>query len=398
MRFPIAIFAMILAGCTCVEHPLQSGAEIGFNVELFSGIPGTKGAQRADESLVEDVNLYIFNSAGELLHHVYLLQNTLTVEDFLCFSKDRYSLYVLANWGGKLEAGSLDELKSIKYVPDDVHSINDGVPVMVGSMENVHLYDGARIGVGLLKMYACVNVKCNTGWLNYGVSVVVEKVSLKNVPAEVFLFGENAAESVVEGKVLVGNDLNTIKGDGVNFYLLENMQGAVPGAWNNKEKALRLSGQQRQCGSYVEMECSVKTEFHIGKMVYRFYLGSSPDNCDVPRNALQNVEVRFVGNASEDENSVSVDNSALMDRVRQVSVVPSIIAFAPGVGRTHKCRAVIKPESAYDKSVRWVTTNPKVVKVDKEGVVVTVGSGRCEVFAMSMDNPQIMGRLEVMVL
>ena len=133
-------------------------------------------------------------------------------------------------------------------------------------------------------------------------------------------------------------------------------------------------------------------------MVYRFYLGSSPDNCDVPRNALQNVEVRFVGNASEDENSVSVDNSALMDRVRQVSVVPSIIAFAPGVGRTHKCRAVIKPESAYDKSVRWVTTNPKVVKVDKEGVVVTVGSGRCEVFAISMDNPQIMGRLEVMVL
>ena len=398
MRFPIAIFAMILAGCTCVEEPFQNGREIGFNVELFSGIPGTKGARRADESLVDDVNLYIFNSAGELLHHAYLLQNTLAVEDFLCFSKDRYSLYVLANWGGKLEAGSLDELKSIKYVPDDVHSISDGVPVMVGSMENVHLYDGARIGVGLLKMYACVNVKCNTGWLNYGVSVVVEKVSLKNVPAEVFLFGENAAESVVEGKVLVGDDLSTLKGDGVNFYLLENMQGAVPGAWNNKEKALGLSGQQRQWGSYVEMECSVKTELHMGKMVYRFYLGSSPDNCDVPRNTLQNVEVRFVGNASEDENSVSVDNSALMDRVRQVSVVPSIIAFAPGVGRTHKCRAVIKPESAYDKSVRWVTTNPKVVKVDSDGMVVTVGSGRCEVFAISMDNPQIMGRLEVMVL
>ena len=398
MRLPIAIFALIVAGCTCLEHPLRNGAGIGFSVELFSGIPGTKGAQRADESLVKDVNLYVFNSSGELLYHTYLLQNTVPVEDFLCFSRDRYSLHVLANWGGELGIGSLEELKNIKYVPKDVHSINDAIPVMVGSLENVQLYDGARVGVGLLKMYACVNVRCNTGWLNYGVSVDVEKLSLKNVPAEVNLFGVNAAEYVVEGKSLAGEDLGTIKEGGVNFYLLENMQGTVYGARNNKEKAMRLSVPQRQYGSYMEMECSITTEFHKGKMVYRFYLGSSPDNCNVARNTLQNVEVRFVGNASEDENSVSVDNSALMDRVRQVTVVPSAIAFAPGAGHTHKCSAVIKPDSAYDKSVRWETTNPMVAKVDEEGVIVTAGSGRCEVFAISVDNPEIKGRIEVMVL
>ncbi len=398
MKNLATVLLLLVVGCTIHQDPSLDGEEIDFNVELLGGSSVTKGAQGIDASLVEDVNLYIFNAAGEQLLHNYFFQGNVQIEDFLSFSKERYSVYLLVNWGGELKVGSLDELKKVRFVPDNLETFADSAPLMTGVLEDVHLYDGAHIEVGLSKVYAGVNLKCNMSGLNYGVTVNVVRASLKNVPEESFLFEENVAGSVVDGKVLEGDLLGSIKGDGVHFYMLENLQGSVPGALDNKDKALKLTQQRRQLCSYVELECDLVSASHRGRMVYRFYLGSGHDNCNVARNTWQEIEVRFKGNASEDENSVSVDNSALKDRVKQVLVSPALIIFAPGAGNTYNLSVEIKPPTAFDKRVKWTTSNKNVVKVDNNGVITTVGSGQCKVYAISLDNQSVSGYVDIRVM
>lgn len=397
MRFLVVAFVAVMAGCTVDGGLLQGGEEIGFNVGLLSS-SSSKGVMEIDGSLVEDVNVYVFNSEAEPLLHIYSSQTNIPVKDFLCFSKDRYSVYVLANWGSKLDVSSLEELKSVKYVPEDIGAVAEEAPVMTGYREGIHLYDGADIGVELSKIYACVILKSNMFNLNDGVSLTVERVTIKNVPQESLLFDDNVAESVVEGCKFEGESLYDMSGDGLRFYVLENMQGAVPGAQSNKDKAMGLEPHRRELCSYIEIECNLVSASHRGKMVYRFYLGSRHDNCNVLRNTSQNIEVKFVGNASEQENSVSVDNSALMDRVSRIVIKPSTIIFASIAGLRHQCEVNISPASAFDKRIVWSSTDKRVATVDANGVIVTVGSGRCTVYAKSVENPSVMDTMEVRVM
>lgn len=46
-----------------------------------------------------------------------------------------------------------------------------------------------------------------------------------------------------------------------------------------------------------------------------------------------------------------------------------------GLGETVKLTATVAPSNAYDKSVKWRTSNPKVLTVDQQGNVKTVGKG-----------------------
>lgn len=397
MKNLAVLLAIFLVGCSIHEETIKDGEKISFNVGLTYGASDTKAVQEVDASLVKDVNLYVFNSAGELLHNLYFTRHNVQIEDFLCFSKERYTVYLLVNWGREQSIASLEELKGLKYIPDGVSKMEEEFPLMTGVREDVHLFDGALIGIELSKVYACVNVRCNMLELNSGVSLKVVKVSLKNVPEDTFLFGSNVAESVVEGEVCEGDGLRSIMGSGVKFYMLENLQGSVTGAKNNKDKAMMLPEHRRRLCSYVEMECNLVSAYHKGKMIYRFYLGSAHDNCNVARNTWQDIEVRFKGNASEEESSVSVDNTALQDRVQQVFVTPSFIFFAY-IGLTYNCEVEIMPASAFDKRVKWTTTNRNVVTVDNNGVLTTKGSGECRVYAISLENQSKLGYVDVRVM
>lgn len=163
-------------------------------------------------------------------------------------------------------------------------------------------------------------------------------------------------------------------------------------------KASLLSPERRSVCSYVEMVCNLVTPEHRGKMTYRFYLGSAHDNCNVERNTVQEITVAFKGNASENEYSVSVDNSALLDRVTRVDVVPAFIAFNHIPGMKHKCRATVFPESAFDKSLVWHSSNRDVAVVDDQGCITIIGPGECRIYAISVENPAARGEVEIMVI
>ena len=57
----------------------------------------------------------------------------------------------------------------------------------------------------------------------------------------------------------------------------------------------------------------------------------------------------------------------------------------------------IYPSNATDKSLYWVSTNPDVVTVDKDGVIKTKGVGDCYIYACSCDGGAKSGKISIRV-
>lgn len=57
----------------------------------------------------------------------------------------------------------------------------------------------------------------------------------------------------------------------------------------------------------------------------------------------------------------------------------------------------IYPSNATDKSLYWVSTNPDVVTVDKDGVIKTTGVGDCYIYACSCDGGAKSGKISISV-
>ena len=397
-----ALLAAMLCGCSSVPEDMGNGAprmeSSGMRVEFLESFPFTKGTSPMEASLVDDLNLYIFDPEGILVYSEYFPDGNVGTQEISLYTKKVYSVYAIANWGKREEVGSLSQLLGLTYRVPDVKDvcISGGVPVMTGQTEAEFPFDGP-LQIEMGRMVGKVSVVCNSWGVNDDVSIKVTGVSLKNVPMESTLFGSNKAVEVTDGVTFEGDDLASIMYDGVTFYMLENVQGEVPGAVGNKEKAEMLGAERRELCSYIEIDAEITTYRHRGNIVYRFFLGTEDDNCNVLRNNHHMFTVEFKGDVSEEENSVSVDNGALLDRVTGIHVSPSFIAFSPGLGKTYQCTATIYPETAFDKRIIWSSSLKRVAKVDQNGVITTVGPGTCYIFATSVENPSARGEVEIQV-
>ena len=58
----------------------------------------------------------------------------------------------------------------------------------------------------------------------------------------------------------------------------------------------------------------------------------------------------------------------------------------------------IYPSNATDKSIYWISTNPDVVTVDKNGLIKTTGVGECYIYACSCDGGAKSGKIRIQVL
>ncbi|MDO4735924.1 MAG: hypothetical protein Q4B21_02790, partial [Bacteroidia bacterium] len=99
----------------------------------LSGEAQTKAVVTLDESLVQDLNLYIINQRGALMHHRYLTSSQLTnagygsseigsgelinaaLEDVVLYTNNKYMVYVVLNWGEALAVNSQEQLLDLKY-------------------------------------------------------------------------------------------------------------------------------------------------------------------------------------------------------------------------------------------------------------------------------------------
>ncbi|MBQ8503843.1 MAG: Ig-like domain-containing protein [Clostridia bacterium] len=58
-------------------------------------------------------------------------------------------------------------------------------------------------------------------------------------------------------------------------------------------------------------------------------------------------------------------------------------------GRVRQLKAVVGPENATFKDVKWSSSNTKVAKIDKDGKITAVGAGKAVITCASTDNPMI---------
>lgn len=391
LKLTLAAVAAIIVCNGCADENLREDGglqRVTLNLDFCEKGAVTKSELPLDDASVKDLNIYIFNSAGGLVYHKFCSGTDVSLEDLYIYRGNRYTIFALANWGEEKLMLAMEELMELKYTPDNIGTLFDdehGV-IMSGKIEDTELYNGQHLQMELKRPVAKVSLKFDRWGLNKGVTLNITSITVKNVPRSVTLFKENSDAEVVDGATYSGDDLYRIFDLGLEFYLFENMQGDVAGATDNKSKAKSLTPLQRERGTYIEIECDILTDKHKGAIRYRFYLGSAMDNCNVERNSVQSVTVFFKGNVSENENSVSVDSGDLLDRVQFLYTTPTTMYLYYMVALEHQINVTIYPATAYDKRVKWTSSNKSVATVDANGLMKIVGRGECSIVARSLDN------------
>lgn len=345
-----------------------------------------------NETAVNNVNIYLFNEMGDVIYHAYSIGGT-SLSGIVIYRNMRYRVYAIANAGESLPCKDLREVEAVTCRIDTICQLAgaSGGILMSGKTGLQRLSDGKTVPVDLVRCVCKFLLKCDDSGLNPGVSVTVKRVRLKNAPKEIVLFRKSKAADgkVIDGEERTGPDLESLSGDGVAFYLFENRQGIVaPAALTNKMKVQHMSLQAKANSSYIEMEYEYVSPERRGTIIYRFYPGRTFTDCDIQRNYQYTCTVLFKGNGSAGENSWSVDNTGLEDRVTGITLDPALLRFmSPGDSR--RIIATVLPHTAVTRMLTWRSSDPAVAAVDDTGLVTAVAYGSCSIMATSTDGTNI---------
>ena len=365
------LFALLCAfSCAKMEEQVEGFAiPVRFVLEEGAGYLSGKTysaalAKSVDESLLKDVNIYVVSEAGAVLSHEYITASreaTVTIYDNL-----KYKVYAVANLG-----------KSVPLTSENmILGMNGGggsdAFLMSGTTPLQKLSAGGSVTVPLTRAVAKISLKADYSGLNEGVSIVVDKVSLCNIPKEVSLFGENrlvAADGAMLGESRDGVSKEELE-TGISFYQFENLQGELlEGNAVQTGKVWPEGSLYASTCSYVELRGRYASSAMEGEIVYRFYLGSNMlSNFDVKRNTHYSLTVSFTGDGSIDENTWRVDVSGLED------VIPPEVSFDRSSVNLYDLEESVLGFAKLDargKEVSVVSSNSSVVKVlgyDNSGV------------------------------
>ena len=139
MKAAMTILVSCLCLHGCIDHDFGTESNCGGESISASLVFGVRNAVTKaldpDEEKISDINLFIFNSLGVLEHRLYLSGSGAGSCNVRLLKNGIYSIYVCANFGYRINAASIEDLKNLKYYlayPDD-YSI--GLP-MSGYIEN----------------------------------------------------------------------------------------------------------------------------------------------------------------------------------------------------------------------------------------------------------------------
>ena len=418
----VLLAATMLHATSCTEKPAQDvpagkygeKGEVSLNLDLrLSGINekglvvskgriGTRGSAGAnvDDRLLEDVNVYVVDELGDLVHHKYS-RGDFDLK-FEAYENMLYSIYAVANAGKKLEVGYAEDIEQLALsIPDISHiKSGEGAVLMSGKSLPQKLGESTDVTLYLTRCVAKVCLRADFSALNSDVAIDVKSVRLKNVPCRINLFSNNSIVSSSES--INGDALYNLSSEGlaqgIVFYQFENLQGTLqPENTAQQEKVWPEGSLYSGICSYVEMEAGYSSPRKQGTILYRFYLGKDMyANYDIPRNTQMNVVVNFIGDGSVDENTWRTDNSEITDLVTAVTVTPQSCTLA-GVGETCRLAATVVPETAGNSTLAWSSSDNSVAVVDNAGWVTAVAAGDCFIYASSTDGTNISGSCKVTV-
>ncbi len=369
----------------------------------------TKAPLNIDESAISNLNIYIFNELGALVSYKYA-EGVTTVEDLVIYTGKNYTVYAIANAGKSLPCTNIEQVEALSVTISSINELVDGVGavLMSGKSSLVTINNGSDIAISLSRCISKLSLAFNYTELNSGVAITIKRAGLFNAPNSITLFSDNKA---IDGNVLDGelyeqshlgafssaNGSGVAAGSSLPFYLFENMQGTVaPNSLTNKDKELEMSSEAKANSSYIELEYEYSSNEKRGTIIYRFYIGTTHADCNIVRNTNYSCTVYFKGDGSADENSWSVDNSALVDLVTSVTLEPTSYEFDV-LGGTQQLTATVLPSTANDKSLTWSSSDESIATVSSSGLVTSVADGTCTITATSNDGTNISATCNIVV-
>ena len=396
--FILTVFPVILSLFSCSEtdhvtFPNSRETTVSFK---FGISPHTR-AMDPDEMKISDISIFIFNEYGILESRTYisgLSEREISGEvrwEADLVRNGKYSVYACANFGYELNAGSIDELKSLRYhlaYPDD-YSL--GMP-MSGCMENVTVSD-EEISVPLERLMAKISVKVDRSRLDEDVEFLIHSIQVEGCPRSVYPFSRNHIRDPFDffPSGFLREDyetdiLNTGNTDGTSgeviLYMLENMQGdLLPGNTDETGKVLPENNPARDFCSYIEVKADYVSSSGYSKpgeyLIYRFYPGENPSNFDICRNSSYSICITPVGSGLNGT-EWRIDKSGLdiSGQILELSYSDLDLTY---IGEQVRIQAFLTPDYASPSGLTWESDDISVATVSDDGMVTACGEGTCTV-------------------
>ena len=315
----ILLGTLLFAGSCSDEMPVCTPAVHGPRHVTFTfscdALPGTRAV--ADESRVEDINLYLFPANDAPARHVYAAsQRTVALE----LPDGRYTLYAVANLGTDTGLLPEAEVRALRcaWNPDG----SDSRTLPMSAVRTFTVRGTTQIAIELVRAVAKVDFSYTVA-ADFSRSLSVRSVRLCNVPRFAALFGEGRITADGE---CAATEAFPADGDGYSavYYLPENLQGenvSIPGQEQKNE------ANAPEYAAYILIEGEADG-LHV---VYRIYLGeNNTSDFNIARNRVYRIEARILGRNTVDWRVSTTE----------VSVTPFAERHAPGRTATAQFRVV----------------------------------------------------------
>lgn len=235
----------------------------------------------ADESIVRDVNLFLYTPTGVLAVHQYSDTASVRFEAL----PGRYRMFVLANLHRELGAMPLVEMLSLA-----MDAKSDYVDLPMSAEKEVEITKDGSAVFSVIVRRAVAKVAYNVHVGDTAAGIVLSSVRAYNVPRRYALFG--AAPSESPDDYTAGRYISLPDGakscSGV-LYLPENRQGTVPAVQDPKEK-------NRDNAPTYATYLLIRAALGSRMLDYTVYLGENEtDNFDVGRNTFHTLDITIFG-------------------------------------------------------------------------------------------------------
>ena len=236
----------------------------------------------ADETCIDDINLYLFPASGGPARHLYLASQRSVV---LELPEGDYALYAVANAGADLGGQTREYVRSLRF-ERDTDALADG-PLPMSAEQTVSVRGDMHIDVTLVRAVAKIDFSYTVA-AEFAPRLHIKSVRICNAPCSVSLFAPSRATA--SGDVAdTTPDADPGQTFSASYYLLENLQGTVAGIGSQEGKNQTVAPEK---ATYIYIE----GEAEGVKVAYRIYPGeNTTTDFNIVRNRVYNIDARILG-------------------------------------------------------------------------------------------------------
>ncbi len=321
-RTILPLIAALAVACTGEEGRIDTvGAlrQVEINLRIMDGYT-TKGVP-VNEGLLSDLNIYIYNSYGDLQYHSFNKGLSFTMN---MWSNMKYECRLVANAGIDLGAISLKDLEAKTFTAAGGSvSGPSGQVLMSGAASGITTQNCSSITVPMTRCVARINVRADISRLT-NTSITFSGVYLHDVTNFTGIFGTSkavsASQTVYDGDSVTGSSLSGLTTSGVDLYCFQNAQGVLlPGNSSPSLKVLDNIPYYTGLCTYLELVGQYEGPDKHGTVCYRMFLGGDAyRDFSLENGKRYDIVITFKGDALS-ETSWRVDTSLLEDNMPKVA-------------------------------------------------------------------------------